>query len=269
MKTTAMLYSLVLLPASLSAQSWKDDYTSPRTGTADAKGATLVDVTARAGTLEILGVEGLTEVRVKGTARSNDKDELDDIKLRVERRGSRVVVIADIPQRDNRHWGDNVNRALDLIVEVPKGIALDVDDSSGELDIRHVGSLDLEDSSGDIELEDIAGALRIDDSSGEIRVANVRGDVRVDDSSGDINIRDVTGKVIIDDDSSGDIDITDVGGSVEIENDSSGDIEVRRVGGHFTVAHDGSGSIRHSGVKGEVTVPENRWSRRSRRGDRG
>lgn len=269
MRSTLAFCSLALLPATISAQMWgRDDYSAPRSGSADAKGANLIEVRARAGTLEINGVEGLTQVRVKGIARASDEDDLDEIKLTVERRGTRVLIIADIPQHDGK-WSNNTNRALDLIIEVPRGAALDVEDSSGELEIRNVGALDLDDSSGDIELDNIAGALRIEDSSGEIRVNNVRGDIRVDDSSGNINIRDVTGRVVIDDDSSGDIDIIDVSGSVEVENDSSGDIDVRRVGGHFTVAHDGAGSIRHSGVKGEVRVPESRQSRRDRRGSRG
>ena len=265
MRKTIVLCSLALLPAPLAAQIWdRDNYTSPRSGSADARGVTLVDVRARAGTLEIKGVEGLKEVRAKGTARANDEDYLDEIKLRVERHGNRVSVIVDIPERNHSMWNNNVNRGLDLIVEVPKGMDLDVEDSSGELEISNVGALDLDDSSGDIQVDNVGGPLRIEDSSGEIRVTNVRGDVRVDDSSGDINIRDVTGRVVIDDDSSGDIDITDVSGSVEIDNDSSGDIDVRRVGGDFTVAHDGSGSIRHSGIKGEVSVPESRESRRER-----
>ena len=266
MRTSIALCTLGFLPAALSAQGWREDYTAPRSGSADAKGASRVDVTALAGTLEIRGIEGLTEVRVKGTARANDEDYLDEIRLRVERSGNRVLVVAVIPQRSSSMWNNNMHRVLDLVIEVPRGIALDVEDSSGELEISDVGTLDLEDSSGDIELENITGAVRVDDSSGEMRISNVRGEVRVDDSSGDIAIRDITGRVIIDDDSSGDIDVTDVSGSVEITNDSSGDIDVRRVGGDFSVAHDGSGSIRHSGVKGEVSVPESRRSRRHRGG---
>ena len=263
MKNALAILTFALAPAVAGAQWNSDDHTSPRNATVDAKGARIVDVTARAGSLEIQGVSGLTEVRVKGTARSNDEDYLDEIKLRAERRGDRVVIIVDIPDRNFR-W-NNINRALDLVIEVPKGMALDVDDSSGEIDIRHVGAIDLEDSSGEIELEDIGGEVNVDDSSGEIRITNVRGNIRVSDSSGDIDIQDVTGRILIDHDSSGDIDIVDVSGSVEIEQDSSGDIEVRRVGGDFTVGHDSSGGVRYSGVKGDVKVPRSRRDR-DRRG---
>lgn len=265
MRITLALFALVILPAPAAAQwSGSDRYTAPRNATVDAKGATLVEVSARAGTLEIEGVAGITEVRVKGTARASDEDYLDEIKLRAERRGNRVLVIVDIPQRNGFSF-NYVNRALDLIIQVPKGMALNVEDSSGDIEIRHVGALDLEDSSGEIELEDVAGDLLVDDSSGEIRVRTVHGDIRVNDSSGAIDIEDVTGRVVIEDDSSGDIDITDVTGSVEIENDSSGDIDVRRISGNFTVSHDGSGGIRYSGVKGEVSVPRSRRDR-DRRG---
>lgn len=266
MKNMLAVCAVAFLPAAAAAQWDSDRYTSPRNATVDAKGATLVEVTARAGSLEIEGVSGITEVRVKGTAKSNREEHLDEIKLKAERRGSRVVVIVDIPDQNN--WGFNmVNRALDLVIQVPKGMALDVDDSSGDMEIRHVGALKVDDSSGEIELEDIGGELNVDDSSGEIRIDGVKGDIRVDDSSGNIDIRNVTGRVTIEDDSSGDIDINDITGSVEIENDSSGDIEVRRVSGDFTVGHDGSGGVRYSSVKGEVKVPLSRSERRRRSRD--
>lgn len=261
MKITLAVCAVALVPVAAAAQWNSDRYTSPRNATVDAKGATLVEITGRAGLLEVEGVSGITEVRVKGTATANDEDHLAEIKLKAERRGNRVVIIVDIPDRNN--WGFNsVNRALDLVIQVPKGMALDVNDSSGDIEIRHVGALDLEDSSGEIELEDIGGELNVDDSSGEIRITTVRGDIRVNDSSGAVDIRDVTGRVTIEDDSSGDIAINDVTGSVEIENDSSGDIEVRRISGDFTVGHDSSGGVRYSGVKGEVKVPRSRRERR-------
>lgn len=260
MLTLALTLSLVLPVGSPST-----DYEEPRNATVDAKGATAIQVIGRSGTLTIRGIEGRTDVRVRGTARASEEEWLEDIRLVAERRGNTVYVEVRIPSRSctGMCWG-NHTQALDLEIEVPKGIAADVEDSSGELEIRDVGDLDLEDSSGDLELEDISGRIRLQDSSGEIRILRVAGDVEIDDNSGEIKVRAVKGSVIVRDDSSGDIDVTDVTGSVRVHNDGSGSIYVRDVGGDFTVDRDGSGEITSRGVKGKIDIPEPRRSRRSR-----
>ena len=52
MKNTLAVCAIAFLPAAAAAQWDSDRYTSPRNATVDAKGATLVEVTARAGTLD-------------------------------------------------------------------------------------------------------------------------------------------------------------------------------------------------------------------------
>lgn len=242
------------------------DYEEARTATIDARGATAIQIIAKSGTLTIHGVEGRTDVRVKGTARASEEDWLQDIRLVAERRGNTVYIEVRMPSRSctGLCWGDHT-QALDLEIEVPKGIAADVEDSSGELEIRDVGDLDLDDSSGDLELEDITGRIRLQDSSGEIRILRVTGDVEIEDNSGEMKIRAVKGSVVVRDDSSGDIDVVDVTGSVRVHNDGSGSIYVRDVGGDFTVDRDGSGEITSRGVKGRTDVPEPRRSRRNSR----
>lgn len=260
MLTLALSFALVV-PVEVT----HTDYEEARNATVDAKGATAINVIARSGTLTIRGIEGRTDVRVRGTARASQEDWLQDIRLIAERRGNTVVIEVRIPNRSchGMCWGD-YTQALDLEIEVPKGIIADVEDSSGELEIRDVGDLDLEDSSGDLELEDISGRVRLQDSSGEIRILRVAGDVEIEDNSGAMKIRAVKGSVMVRDDSSGDIDVTDVTGTVRVRNDGSGSIYVRDVGGDFIVDHDGSGEISSRGVKGKTDVPEPRRSRRSR-----
>ena len=249
-----------------AAQRDDDDYSAPRDATVDASGAKRVRVDARAGLLRVTGRPGIAEVRIKGTARASDRDLLADIKLEARREGDEVVIRVTMPEmRDRSGWGwngDSYHRSLDLVVEVPQGAAMDILDSSGDIDVRGVGAIDLEDSSGNIEIVDASGPVDIEDSSGEIRVERVRGDVRLRDSSGDIIVRDVTGGVTVDDDSSGEIDVTDVTGTVHVRRDGSGSISVAKVGGDFRVDRDGGGEIDHRDVKGRVDVPEPRRRRR-------
>ena len=243
MRRTAALSLLLAAALPAGAQS---EHTARRDTTLDARGARHVEVEARAGSLRITGVAGLTEVRVRGTARASDRELLDDIRLVARREGDRVVVRADIAEDRGRGvrvgWRDDYYRGLDLVIEVPAGIAARVEDSSGDVEIRRVGALELLDSSGSIEVEDVDSA-RIDDSSGEIRVRNVRGDVRLRDGSGSIEADDVRGAVIV-------------------ERDGSGGVSARRVGGDFVVEQGRASRISYSDVRGRVDIPEDRRSRR-------
>jgi DUF4097 and DUF4098 domain-containing protein YvlB len=222
--------------------------------TVDAKGATRIRVDAAAGYLRIVGRPGLDEVRVKGTACASKKKLLESIHLSVERSGSEVRVEAEIDRGGFSFFG-NGNARLDLEIEVPDSVPLDVNDSSGSIEITSVAALDVDDSSGEINIEGVAGKLRLEDSSGSIEVSDVEGDIRLEDSSGSIDIERVSGSVDIVEDGSGSIDISKVKGSVLVRRDGSGSISVRNIDGDFTVERDGSGSINHRDVGGKVDIP--------------
>lgn len=243
----ATLAAAPLAPRPLAAQRTYvgEEFTEARDARVDARGARRLVVEGKSGELRIRGVDGLTEVRVRGTARASRRAWLGELQVVARREGDAVVVRADIPDWRDDQWGDGPNvRALDLVLEVPRGIAADVVDGSGAVEIRGVGALDLKDGSGEIAVEDVASA-RIEDGSGAIRLRDVRGDVRVADGSGDI-------------------DVSGVRGSVIVERDGSGEIAVRRVEGDLTIDRSRSRGITYTQVAGRVSVP--RDERRMRRG---
>jgi hypothetical protein len=241
MKLAAL--ALVVAPVAGFAQN----YDEPRNATVPASGATLLRVDARAGQLRITGRTDLTEVRVRGTARASTRSLLADIKVEAVREGKEIHVRAVLPEhRDCCDWDDEA--LLDLVIETPASLALDVDDTSGDMTI-----------------ESVAAKTRIEDTSGDIRVRDAGGDVWISDTSGGIDVRGVKGSVDVDEDSSGEIEVYDVTGSVHVGRDSSGSIDVSRVGGDFVVEHDGSGSIDYDGVKGKVDIPrKDHYHRRDR-----
>lgn len=214
-------------------------------------------VIARAGTLTVTGAERAGEVRISGRACVSEEDWLDA--SGIESSGgnpARVEVV--LPDVDGGWslWGDRYAR-LDLELELPADLHLDIRDSSGSMDLAGIGSADIRDSSGSIEINDAAGPLSVWDSSGSISFSRIRGDVTIEsDSSGSIRGDDIGGSVLIKRDSSGSIRFSDVTGDFTVERDSSGEIVARGVGGDFTVLKDGSGGIHHENVSGEVTVPK-------------
>ena len=240
-------------PARAGLWDWDCDQRAPREATVNAAGARQVRVIARAGELKIHGRDGASAVAVHGTACASSEERLADVKLVAERRGDVVYIEAAIPDDD---WFGGA-RGLDLDIEVPASMALDVDDGSGSAEVRNVGSLTIEDGSGDLIIDGVHGAVRVDDGSGSLDVSNVAGEVRITDGSGEIVVRDA-GSVLIDEDGSGGVRLTSVRGNVVVRDDGSGSISVRDVAGDFTVEDDGSGGIDHHEVRGRVKIPSDK-----------
>ena len=254
----------VLIPSGTRAEP--ADVTSPRNATINAAGAREIKIEAGAGFLHINGRTGINDVRVTGVARASNRRILDEIRLIAERRGDVVFIKAEFPD-DLSIWdlfrGD-FTQMLDLTIDVPISIPLDVADGSGELKIKGSGPVTLTDGSGDLEVSGITGNVRITDGSGNIVVSGVEGDVYVDDGSGNIDANNVTGNFTIGEDGSGSVDVSGVGGTMRVNEKGSGSLTVNRVGGDFIVGSKGSGSIDYSTVKGSVSIPERK--RRDRRG---
>jgi hypothetical protein len=232
----AALFVIALLAsAGTAGAGWLEcSHRAPREATVEAGGARRIHVIGRAGDLKIQGHQGASAVTVHATACASTEERLASVRLIAERRGDVVYVEAAIPEE----WLGGA-AALDLQLDVPSSIPLDVEDGSGSVEIRNVA------------------ALKIDDGSGELRIEDVAGAVSVTDGSGDIVI-DHAGSVVIEEDGSGGMRITDVKGSVVVRDDGSGSIDVHDVGGDFTVEHDGSGGIAHEGVRGAVRIPRRR-----------
>lgn len=243
-------------------------HTAPREATLDAAGATRLVIDAGAGSLDVHGVSGAAEVRASGTACASRESILDQVRLVAERRGDALYLEARFPERFSG------NAALDFEVEVPAGLAVEIEDGSGPITVRGVASLSLRDGSGEIEVSDVRGAVTIEDGSGEIELLGIGGAVAIEDGSGaidlrgiggritiedgsgEITIRDADGDVIVDEDGSGSIEVTGVGGSVLVREDGSGSIRVEDVRGDFTVERDGSGGISSADVGGRVSIPD-------------
>ena len=242
------LFSAFALSALGAASLGAQGYTAPRSATVPASRAQRIAVVARAGSLRIEGRNGARDVTVRGTARASSRSALEEVKLIAEERGGTIYIEADIPE--NHDWNDDDRQqSLDLTIEVPSDLPIDVQDGSGDLEIRNVGALDLSDGSGEAIVEHVGGNLRAIDGSGSLRIT---------DGSGLLEIRDIDGGVEIGGKGSGPLRITSVAKSVHVRSKGSGTVDVSHVGGDFVVDRKASGEIQYADVKGRVEVPERR-----------
>jgi hypothetical protein len=224
--------------------------------TLDLSKSELLTITAMAGDLDVIGVSGSGVATIRGRVCTSKETWLEQSDIYTSA-GKHAEISADLPDRESNWSIGNQYLLLDMYVEVPDDLALDVRDSSGDMLLKNVAEVQIRDSSGDIEVQHARGPVSINDSSGEIEIAGAEGDVTIQsDSSGDISVRDINGNVLVVSDSSGDIDVSRVSDNFVVERDSSGDISASDVGGDFRVLRDGSGSIRIDGVKGEIQIPD-------------
>lgn len=247
-----LLAALAILASPLVADG-DCEYTETREAVLDGAGAEKLTIDARAGSLRVIGRPGASEVTVRGTACASHQEDLEDIRLETRANGGKLRVAVDIPDSG---WTWKRTARLDLEVEVPVELAVEVSDSSGSIEISGTAGVEVDDGSGEIEIRDVSGDVRITDGSGGIDIQDVQGSVFIEeDGSGEIGIDGVGRDVEIREDGSGGITIERVEGNVRIREDGSGGIRVARVGGDFTVVRDGSGGISFDDVSGRVEVP--------------
>jgi len=248
---------VLLLPFSLQASDCK--FSKDINQELDLAGSEGLAVMAVAGDLRVQGVSGSTRAVIKGKVCASKEEWMEE--SRVEASGGKRAEISVVLPGTDGDWSLMGNNYvyLDLELEVPDHIALDVKDSSGDIEISGVGALAVKDSSGDIDIEDSVGPVSVWDSSGDIELNDIERQVTIEsDSSGDIRGSDIQGSVLVVSDSSGDISFKDVGENFIVERDSSGDITATRIGGDFRVERDGSGEIDARDVQGAVDIPDDR-----------
>jgi len=212
-----------------------NDYHEDRELGIDAGGLEAMRIEAGAGTLDVQGIDGLTNIEVSATIVVPDttddkaKEHIEKaMELSLTRDGNEATLVSDF---DNGFWGNGMGASIDLEVRCPAGVELNIDDGSGSLEVRGVvGGISIDDGSGSIDVSKV-GSVFIDDGSGSIDVESASGDVSIIDGSGSIDVRAVEGSVTIDD-GSGRIRVSDVENDLIIVDDGSGSVSISNVRGN-------------------------------------
>lgn len=248
--------AVALLPLIAGCTLRRLDLTADRSADVPMSGVQVIVVRSGAGWLRVEGHPGYTVARARGIAHASTQALLERVQLSVRRSGDTLYVTGSTPM-DATSIGQPA--ALDLTLDIPSGIALDVADESGETVIRNVGPLRIAAAgTGGVQVDGVDGAVQATDGPGDLEISNVRGDVRIEDASGDIYVSSVRGSVDIPRDGAGEIQAADVTGSVRVGEKSSGEVSARDIGGDLTIAATGSGSVEYHDVKGRVTLPAHR-----------
>jgi DUF4097 and DUF4098 domain-containing protein YvlB len=210
------------------------------------------------GSLDVFGVERNDRIKVTATVKISGitqnmlQEFLDKCVLLSLKKRNRKAVLQSEFKNENLMKAD---AKIDLTVEVPKSLNVDIDDGSGSIFVTGIAkNLKIVDGSGSIEILVTAGPVSISDGSGAIDLTDITGNLEVKDGSGKINIERVKGNVYIVD-GSGSMTIKDVDGSLTVT-DGSGSIEISDVTQNVFIKEAGSGTLEIDGVKGKVEMRE-------------
>lgn len=222
-----------------------------------------LEIDCGAGFLKVTGDKNLNRIEVAAEIiikKINDDDAQElvdnDIQLSMKKRGKRVILVSHFKKSLKNKFRRNPQVQINLTVNIPKNIDLEVDDGSGIIEIKDiVGFVLINDGSGEIELRQIAGDVEIEDGSGSMTVTHIEGNIDIDDSSGEVTVRDVVGSVYIED-GSGSMEIERIDGSVVVD-DGSGSIVIDDIKRNVTIEDAGSGGLTIKNVKGHVENKDN------------
>ena len=234
------LLAAALLSTPALADWGGPDYVEERELSLSAEGIEQLEIEAGAGSMRLRGESGADAITVRARVLVDgvEDDEAREfvarhMRLTLERRGERAELVSRF-EGGGSSWGSR-NGAIALEIVVPRGMALDIDDGSGSIEIEETfADVRVEDGSGSLSIRSVA-SLDVDDGSGSLDISDVSGDVRIEDGSGSVRVERVAGSVSV--------------------RDGSGSIMVDDVAGDFRVIRDGSGSVRYSDVLGQVDVP--------------
>lgn len=259
MKTAALLLTgavgafAVAGPTPLVGQDY-DSCAVSRTAELDVPtdGIRLLDVIARAGSLEIEGRSGAREIQVEATVCASDAERMQGLEVTLDRSGSTVNLETVFPDHD-RNWSNGYAR-IHLVVAVPAGMDLRIEDGSGHTEVQGVGSVEIDDGSGHLTLRDISGDVEIDDGSGHVEIFDVVGHVEIDDGSGGITVSGVQGGVRLTD-GSGPVEVDNVSMNVVVTDKGSGPVVVRDIDGDLSVSGTRRERIRYDNIGGALDLP--------------
>ncbi len=276
-------FTALALPAlALSSLAHADDcrFQAPRNAGLDLAGVhtLVIEVHQHQVRLQGIHVTGSQALagHVRGRACASASGLLPNLQVTQRRDGDRLIVEA-IDRTARGHtlvlFG-SAYRYLDLNIEAPASLAVEMDVGSGDAAVIDVAALKATVGSGDLDVRGVQGHLEASVNSGELKVRDagdahvgsvgsgdlvidrVRGTVTVDRvGSGDLTARDVQGDLRIGHLGSGDASVQNIAGSVVVDSVGSGDLQVKDVRRDLRVAKLGSGAIEHTGVAGKVAVP--------------
>lgn len=127
-----------------------------------------------------------------------------------------------------RGAGNGLEVWADLVIAVPRGRVLHLDQGVGSIDARSVAAdLDLDIDSGSIEARGITGDLLADTGSGRVLAEDLQGNVSIDTGSGQVTLRNTAGDKVLVDTGSGEVTASGISCTNLVIDTGSGTVDLQ------------------------------------------
>lgn len=241
--------------------SYGYDGSHKRTLEMDAQDISAFKIDAGAGYLHISGNEHISHIIVHATIHIEgiSSNEIDDFlhkygTLELKKEGGKAVLKSNLNIQLStlkKLFLNSQSGKIDLDIEVPSDILLEIHDGSGDIIIKKMNSnIICSDGSGNIDCQDIFGDVKINDGSGAIFLRNINGKIKIDDGSGFCSLENINGEIFIKD-GSGDLKLKNIIHSITID-DGSGDIILDNIDGDVHILEAGSGEEIFKDIHGTI-----------------
>ncbi len=252
-----LLICAVLLTPSFAYAADECKFQAPRNAALDLTSVHTLIIDIGQHNLNLKGAAAST-AQVHGRACASSQDRLATLQVTQRRDGDRLLLTA---VNTSSSWnvslfGVSRYAYLDLQVNVPADLAVELDVGSGDAHVADVAQLAASVGSGDLHVNGVRNRFDAHVGSGDITAENV-GETHVASiGSGDFTVNRVRGDIWIGSIGSGDADLRAIGGTVDVKSIGSGDLRVKSVAHDLHVARLGSGDISHDSVAGRVDIPK-------------
>ena len=246
----------VLLLAPLSAFASPCKFEAPRNLQLNLAGVKSVQISVHSQDLHVIGNGSSNELSLTGRACASDKSELEQLQITQQRDGDQLRIDIGGKQHSSFSLFGSSYANLEVTVNLPASMPVNVSVGSGNADVRGVQELQSIVGSGDLHVRQIAGKFSTSVGSGDVDATDVGALDAGSVGSGDLKVSGVKGDAKVGSIGSGDVTLRQIGGTVRAGTLGSGDLTVNDVAGNFTLGAKGSGDVNHSGVKGKVSVPQ-------------
>ncbi len=165
------------------------------------------------GKAQIIGADGINEVRVSVVKRGRDPEDLKAVAIKVEATADAVRITTDY-NVGNSEWRKNNHASVDYTLTVPRNARLDkIALTNGSLDIEGVlGGVHAACTNGRLTAHDLAGGVQLTDVNGALTAS-----VRALTPGEPVKLNTVNGslKLTLPDDTSATVRASTVNGSIE------------------------------------------------------
>lgn len=215
-----------------------ETYDYPVSATAPSKGMVRIVFDNPRGNIKVTGADNVDQVSVNGhkTVRAYNHEDADrtngNTPLEIVPQGDRLLI-----RTNQDHAPDDQRVSDDLEITVPRGIAVESHNNTGDYDVSDMNAdLELAGSRGDVRINRIGGNVRLEIGHSDlIRAQDVKGKIDLSGRGSDIELENIGGQVTITGAFNGALDFKNLAKPLEFEGARNTELSVQAVPGHISM----------------------------------